>query len=472
MTLTEKDLQNTPKNGIDSENSGIYKTLLKDLQGNILNGHGRDYSVHLFLQFKPTQINAVKQWVQIFSQKYLKSAEQQSDESSQYRHKKISGGLFANLFLSCKGYQYLEIDTSKIPGDKPFRLGMQDADIQKFFLKDPPVANWETGFQQKTDALIVIADDDLKYLEKFVNDISTELSEVAEIVQRDDGFILRNEQKQIIEHFGYVDGISQPLFLKRQITNYQANNPDFSKWDHRAPLSIILVKDPNGKTEDSYGSYLVYRKLEQNVQKFREQVRNLAQKLSINEPLAGALAVGRFQDGTPVTLSDVPTQAIPSNNFNYDLDTNATKCPFHAHIRKTNPRGDTGRVESSPGFDDALKMERNHRIARRSVSYGESDHTKEPTTGSGLLFLCFQANIENQFNVIQAKWANLVNFVQVGVGPDPLIGQPEGTQKWPKKWGELESEGYNFEVPVKMIGGEYFFAPSLSFLKNLAKTKF
>lgn len=470
MALTQEDLQNIPEDGIDPENPGIYKTLLKDLQGNILNGHGRDYSVHLFLQFNSGQINAVKQWIQNFSQKYLKSAEQQSDESRQYRNKKISGGLFANFFLSCQGYEYLKIDPSQIPGDKPFRLGMQNGAIQNS-LKDPLVTNWETGFQQRPDVLIVIADDDLKYLEKSVNDISGELSEVAKIVNRDNGFILRNEQKQIIEHFGYVDGVSQPLFLKRQIANYQLNNSDFSKWNCRAPLSMILVEDPNGKTEDSYGSYLVYRKLEQNVQKFREQVRNLAQKLGISELLAGALAVGRFQDGTPVTLSDIPSQAIPGNNFNYDLDTNATKCPFHAHIRKTNPRGDTGRVESSPGFDDALKMESNHRIARRSVSYGESDRTKEPTAGSGLLFLCFQANIENQFNVMQARWANPVNFVQVGVGPDPLIGQPEGTQKWSKKWGESESEDYKFELSVKMMGGEYFFAPSVSFLTNLAKTK-
>ncbi|HEY9803421.1 MAG TPA: Dyp-type peroxidase [Leptolyngbyaceae cyanobacterium] len=470
MALTEEDLQNIPENGIDPENPGIYETLLQDLQGNILNGHGRDYSVHLFLQFKPAQINVVKQWIEKFSCKYLKSAKQQSDESRQYRQQKISGGLFANFFLSCQGYEYLKIDPSQIPGDKPFRLGMQNSLIQSY-LNDPPLQDWERGFQQKADALIVIADDDRECLQELVNNLCQELSEVGNIVNRDDGFVLRNEQKQIIEHFGYVDGVSQPLFLKRQIANYLTNNSDFTKWDYRAPLSMILVKDPNGKTEDSYGSYLVYRKLEQNVQKFREQVRNLAQKLDINEPLAGALTIGRFQDGTPVTLSDVPTQATPSNNFNYELDTNATKCPFHAHIRKTNPRGDTGRVESSPGFEEALKVESNHRIARRSVSYGESDCNKEPTTGSGLLFLCFQANIENQFNFIQARWSNPKNFVQVGVGPDPLIGQPEGTQKWPQKWGESETEDHKFELPVKMMGGEYFFAPSLSFLKNLTSAK-
>ncbi|WP_138505950.1 Dyp-type peroxidase [Nostoc sp. PA-18-2419] len=475
MALTEEDLKTIPEDGIDPENPGKYQTLLKDLQGNILNGHGRDHIVHLFLQFKSGQVNAVKRWIQNFAQKYIKSAEQQSDEAREYRTKKISGGIFANLYLSCQGYEYLQIDPWKIPTDQPFRLGMQNSDIQSS-LNDPPPTDWESGFQQKPDALLLIADDNLTDLLKAVKEICSELSGLSKILHREDGFILRNAQKQIIEHFGYVDGVSQPLFLKRNIASALTNNSDFSKWDPRAPLSLILVKDPNGKTEDSYGSYLVCRKLEQDVQKFRQEVQNLAKQLGIDEALAGALVVGRFEDGTPVTLSNLPSQGMTStnyfNNFNYDLDTQATRCPFHTHIRKVNPRGDTGRVESSPGFDEALKVERKHRIARRSVSFGEQDCTKEPTTGSGLLFLCFQADIENQFNLIQTRWANPKNFVQVNVGPDPLIGQPQGTQKWPKKWGGSISEEYGFKLPVKMKGGEYFFAPSLSFFKNLAITKF
>jgi Dyp-type peroxidase family len=287
-------------------------------------------------------------------------------------------------------------------------------------------------------------------------------------VHREDGFILRNQAGQIIEHFGFVDGVSQPLFIKRDIVRAQTNDCNFSQWDSRAPLDIILVQDPNGKTEDSYGSYLVYRKLEQNVKGFRETLAELARSLNIKEDLAGAFVVGRFKDGTPLTKSDIPTYAVtPTNNFNYDEDFAATKCPFHAHIRKTNPRGDTGRVESSPGYDEALAVERNHRIARRALSYGDNDPTQTPETGSGLLFLCFQANIENQFNFIQARWANPTRFVQVGVGPDPLIGQPEGTQKWTKKWGEADTQDYSFKLWISMKGGEYFFAPSLSFLTHL-----
>lgn len=467
MALTEEDLKKLPEDGLDPENPGKYEVLLSDLQGNILKGHGRDYNVHLFLKFKPNQIDAAKQWIESFAKNYLKSAKQQSDEAVRYRQEKVSGGLFANFFLSCKGYEYLEIEPFQIPTDQPFRWGMKNNDIRTY-LGDPEVNNWETGFQNQIHALVLMADDDIISLLQEVNKMMQQLRLVAHILHREDGFILRNQAGQIIEHFGFVDGVSQPLFLKRDIISARTKDTGFDHWDSRASLDILLAKDPNGRTEDSYGSYLVYRKLEQNVKAFRQDQEQLAKTLNIQDDLAGALIVGRFYDGTPVTLSDTPTASTtPINNFNFDNDSAGTKCPFHAHIRKTNPRGDTGKVETSPGFDEALEVERQHRIARRAVSYGTNNPAQEPETDSGLLFLCFQADIENQFNFMQTRWANAKNFVQVNVGPDPLIGQPEGTQKWPENWGQHETVDYKFKLWINMKGGEYFFTPSISFLTNI-----
>ena len=436
MALTEEDLKNIPETGIDPENAGKYQVLLEDLQGNILKGHGRDYSVHLFLQWKPETFEAAKGWIQTFTQTYVTSAQQQADEALRYRQQGIPGEVFANFFLTRKGYESLGFSGFQIPFDGPFRNGMKDANLLSLLGDDPTREKWEAGFQKEIHSLLLIADDNLINLLQTVNQISQELREFAVIIHREDAFILRNKAGQVIEHFGFVDGVSQPLFIKRDIVKAQTNDCNFSQWDPRAPLDILLVKDQNGKTEDSYGSYLVYRKLEQDVKSFREDQQKLAQTLNISNDLAGAFVMGRFTDGTPVTKSDIPTYAVtPTNNFNYDADVAATKCPFHAHIRKTNPRGDTGRVESSPGFDEALAVEKNHRIARRAMSYGENDYTQTPETGSGLLFLCFQSDIENQFNFIQSRWSNPNRFVQVGVGPDPVIGQPKGTQKFPKKWG-------------------------------------
>ncbi|MEL6929785.1 MAG: hypothetical protein AAFO95_14245, partial [Cyanobacteria bacterium J06600_6] len=50
MSLTQADLANLPETGIDPNNPGKYEVLLQDLQGNILKGHGRSHSVHLFLR--------------------------------------------------------------------------------------------------------------------------------------------------------------------------------------------------------------------------------------------------------------------------------------------------------------------------------------------------------------------------------------------------------------------------------------
>ena len=479
MILTDEDLQILE--GIDAEHPGKYKRLLGDLQGNILKGHGREHSVHLFIQFKSNKLADAKKWIQGFAHKYVTSALLQADEALQYREHKIKRSVFTNFFLSAAGYNFFQLKPLKIPEDQAFRDGMKNETIRNF-LADPDLTKWDLGLQQEVHALILMADDDLIELCQEVNKLCQELLQVAEIVQREDGFILRNSAGQVIEHFGFADGISQPLFLKRDIDNARKSSGGFDKWDPRASLDLVLAKDPNGKTEYSYGSYLVYRKLEQDVKGFRGDQQELAKRVGVDNNLAGALIVGRFSDGTPVVNSKTalgPTQTI---NFNYQEDPQEfgltpkpTKCPFHTHIRKTNPRGDTGRVESSPDFKQSLDIEKKHRIARRAISYGENDITKEPQVGSGLLFLCFQADIENQFNFMQASWANQNNFVAVDVGFDPVIGQltpkEKGNQKLPQTWGDPNTKEvpYDFTQWVFMKGGEYFFTPSLSYLRTISE---
>lgn len=126
VTHSLDDLKNIPETGIDPENPGIYRGLLEDLQGNILKGHGRDYSVHLFLQWKPEQIYQAKQWIKTFTETYVKSAKQQADEAFSYREQRISGGVFANFFLTRKGYEALGFEPFDTPKDVPFTMGMKN----------------------------------------------------------------------------------------------------------------------------------------------------------------------------------------------------------------------------------------------------------------------------------------------------------------------------------------------------------
>lgn len=67
-------------------------------------------------------------------------------------------------------------------------------------------------------------------------------------------------------------------------------------------------------------------------------VRALASSLSADEGLAGALVVGRFKDGTPVTVQSSDGLGA-ANNFEYlRADRVGNRCPFHAHIQKANQR--------------------------------------------------------------------------------------------------------------------------------------
>lgn len=511
MALTNDDLSVIIPDGIDPDNPEIYADLLNDLQGNILKSHGRDHSVHLFLKFTGPA-SQVKGWLQAFAIACVTSAAEQARQTRLYKLRRKYLGVkaasttipFANLFLTRKGYQYLDTDF-KVPRDEFFRYGMK-AEQVKAYLGDPAPTAWDTGLQDDIHALILLADDDPARLQALVDDLTPCLSSVAMILQQETGFVLRNQAGQVIEHFGFADGVSQPLFMKSDVDKAKADG--FDQWDPRAPLNLVLVKDPNGKTEDSYGSYLAYRKLEQDVAAFRSAAAVLAEKLGLedeNKQLAGAYMVGRFPDGTPVTLAEQPMET-DTNNFNYNndpvefgLDPKPSRCPFHAHIRKVNPRGDTARVNSAPvaptpeipAAPDVpapaeLERERGHRMARRGISYGETDPALTPETGSGLLFLCFQGNISGQFAFVQADWANQNNFVKVNVGNDPIIGvggdgeanpTVAGNRQWLTQWGSPESiaerellgEGNEFKIWIHLKGGEFFFAPSISFLENLSE---
>jgi len=457
-----------------------YQPLLKDLQGNIIRGHGRDHSVHLFLKFKDN-IAAVKKWISDFATEYVTSAEKQHLEAVEYKRYlalvhtdraiQKPSNIFASFYLTVYGYLHLEVPYGDIPNDTYFRAGMKDPNTQTV-LSDPAVEEWEVGFQEELHALVLLADDDIHKLNAAVLILEAAIADIAEIVHRDTGFILRkdpqNPTSPIIEHFGFRDGVSQPLFTKRDMDKARENS-DFSHWNPIAPLSLVLFKDLLGTTQDSYGSFLVYRKLEQDVAGWNQEVVNLAKELDNVDPnLLGAYAVGRFQDGTPVVLADVEKNDPKlDDNFNYTGDTEGAKCPFHAHIRKTNPRGDTGSLTPA---GVPLEEEKMHRIVRRGVSYGEPNIKRAAKNGSGLLFLCFQANLQNQFNFMQQAWANQNDFIKRGVGQDPVIGQGQHTgQSWPTQWGGPKKQELNFSLFVHFKGGEYFFAPSISSLKNIAK---
>lgn len=433
--------------------------------------------------------------------KYVTSAEQQLRETETYKKHGKSGSLFGNFFLSAKGYEIIGFTKQEISAafvEKDVFLGSEKVDV-KFTkgmaaaqkeLKDPPIEMWEKGYryQQPTiDAVIFLADKDEELLRREVTAIIQDKKLPATVLAVEYGQALRNDNGEGIEHFGYVDGRSQPLFLKSDI-DAEKNNDGIDKWNPSAPLELALVPDPFATGEDCLGSYVVFRKLEQNVRGFKKREKELAKALGLmgrDAERAGAMAVGRFEDGTPIVLQ--PQDGLDSpvpNNFTYDDDSKGSKCPFHAHIRKMNPRGD---IPNFFGTTEEVKRqlreeELSHRIVRRGIPFGkqvvdpsdESNLDRLPISGVGLLFMCFQSNIARQFGFMQKSWANNLNFVQPATGVDPVIGQKAPNeaplaQQWPVQWGQQGRKPFDFGQFVTMKGGEFFFAPSLVFLRNLKK---
>jgi Dyp-type peroxidase family len=465
--------------------------MLQNLQGNILKGHGRETTANIFFQLDPAKKAESKRLLRELANFHLTNSHQQLLDTKHFKETRKGGRSFCHCALSFKGYQALGLDASA-PTDTDFRGGMK-ANGSITALKDPPVNTWEAPFQKDIHGVVIVADAIEAQTAVFTGKIIELITGAGgTIVHVQHGKAVKNSAGNGIENFGYVDGRSQPLMLDEDIAAENAAAGS-SRWEPAFPLNTALVKDP-GATADitAHGSFFVFRKLEQDVRAFKTREQEVADILGLtgeDRELAGAMLVGRFEDGTPVTLSnEAKALAAPQNDFDYTGDA-GSRCPFHGHIRKTNPRG-SGGAEAEPN-------ERKHLMARRGILYEdvkrlvhpdelpEAESLAEfttkvapllPTGGIGLLFMAYNSVISNQFKFTQQTWANNTTFPTNPGGAhgiDPVIGQGNNTpgeQKLPLKW-DTPSAGTNntatFSGFVKMKGGEYFFSPSLTFFRNL-----
>jgi Dyp-type peroxidase family len=456
------------------------REMLADLQGNILKPHGRLFSRHLFLRFAST--SAGLELVRDLAGRVTSAADQvqASRARRQYFAALQAAGASAppredvliSFLLTARGYARLGAE-AYMPPDERFRRGMAAAD-----LADPEPAEWERGLRGPIDALLLLAygsrpadEQHFVILEqsyrRLIGRRATVLvSERGHVLSRRFGMFDRN-----VEHFGYVDGRSQPL-LTEDDAEREARRHGDDRWDPAANLDRALVPCPGG-AELGHGSYLVFRKLEQDVRGFAAATAAVREKLDPpSAARAGALIIGRYEEGTPLAVSGTPSGEW-SNNFNYAGDPRGLECPLGGHVRKMNPR-----VRN--------EAERSHLFVRRGVPYddrpredrlrqptpgqgGRHDPRRLPGSGAGLLFMCYNADISEQFEHVQREWANDPDYLGLNVGVDPVVGQGTGgrTYTWPVRWGGVETCPIPLERWVRMRGGEYFFAPSLSFLRRL-----
>lgn len=451
---------------------------LRRAQGNILKGHGRDYTAHLFVTFGPDR-PAVRRWIGGFANLHIKHAGAQLAATRSWRTIGGAGETFHAFFLSKEGYEALGVEQGRQPDDIYFQTGMKrqpPAEIRNRIV-DPPVELWEGGFRNRIDAMVLVADDDRATVDARVADLTRELAPICTKlhVERGDKLVfdfggLRTEVE--IEHFGHQDGISNPRAIKQEAEKEIAEQ-GASRWNPTANLNLLCTADPG--MPEHFGSYLVFRKLEQDVAQFRSACSALAKALDVNEELAGALAVGRFRDGRPLMPGTSPKPRVDRNDFSFDDDIPAGVCPFQSHIRKTNPRGDLKR-HVGPSDD----IERGFRIGRRGITYGvrpdllPGSIVAPPSDGVGLLFMSHQSRNINF--IIQQEGSDSDGFVKDGTGLDAVLGakfdpvtgapQPPSAQQWPL-YGKPDAGKFAMANFVRMKGGEYFFAPSPQWLQSL-----
>ena len=447
-----------------------YAPILSDLQCNILTGHGKDNAWFFLIQFpggaksssKAADIvRALLRHLDFPSE--LEVREQRRPRPGKTaKTAKSSDDPVATLLFTASGYAKLGLSP---PSDAAFQAGMA---ARAPALNDPSPDGWDASYRG-LDALLLVASD--------VEDLPR-LAQAKGIFQQhgaaffvERGSTLRAAAGYPIEPFGFRDGISQPLFYASDLAYKVAQGvlPAAATWDAAAPLGLAVCPDPNGGTPFSCGSYFVMRKLRQRVDLFYEQVQAIATATGRPDEDILAEVMGRRRDGQPLTRHD------GLNGYDYKDDSAGAVCPFHTHARKMNPRSDV------PGN----YLPRRHRIVRRAMTYGPSiprDDTGRPTWPStvdddvGLLFLCAQGQLGLQYEHMQSAWAN--NRMAGGklVGVDALVGQTSGGETnriafhgLDKVTGAPSAEPVRFDwrPVVETRGGDYFFAPSLSFLKTL-----
>jgi Dyp-type peroxidase family len=386
-----------------------------------------------------------------------------------------------NIAFSYAGLRALGVgDDSLAAFPAEFREGMASRKRLLGDLGDSDPEHWEDCFRSgDAHVLVMISAKDPQAL----SDRDTAIREVvarrggASVVVTQLGAALPTGR----EHFGYADGFSQPAIEGSRFPDHPGAGAPSSKGDWR-PIAagefILGYPDEQGALPAApppdelgrNGSYVVYRKLRQDVAAFRRQLREAAALYPGGEALLAAKLVGRWRDGTPLDASPggedpaLVEDKARNNAFDYGGDPDGMRCPVGSHIRRMNPR-------LSMPFEG--KLVNRHRLIRRGITYGKMlpEGAEDDGADRGVIFMTVQASLARQFEFVQAQWANTGNPFRLGDDQDPIIGpmDNDGVNKMtvpgrpPFFFGPLSRV-------VTMRGGEYYFAPGINGLRYLAQS--
>src|SRR5690606_36891940 len=252
------------------------------------------------------------------------------------------------------------------------------------------------------------------------------------------------------------------------------------------------------------GTFMVYRKLHENVGSFNDYIRQAGAEFPGGPEALVAKMSGRWRNGAPMVLfptqeqadtfiaeleaaraalqnpgsDDQKAQALAHFNdlrkqltgFNFNRDISGECCRMGCHIRPTNPRGCL-EYGVKNAYDTPGALDNRRRILRRGLPYGEVTDSSADDGDHGIIFMAIGTSIERQFEFVQQQWINYGNDFKLANQRDPILGNHDGT-------GDFMIEGSSAENPpfccprlprfATTRGGEYFFIPSLTAVRMIA----
>jgi Dyp-type peroxidase family len=273
------------------------------------------------------------------------------------------------------------------------------------------------------------------------------------------------------EHFGYRDGISQPAIAGSGLPVLPGHAPVL-----RAGEFILGTLDQNNEYPAApqpaalgrNGTYLVWRKLHEDVAGFRAFLQQNAATPDAEERLAAKL-MGRWRSGAPLALSpdqDDPTlgaDARRNNAFQYLAeDAKGLTCPLGSHVRRAYARD---------ALNGPITDVQRHRVLRRGMPYGPPLPPGAPDDQAdrGLIFVALGASIARQFEFVQSVWLNNSDFIGQSGDRDPIAGANDETTNAVIPQKPLRRRILGIPRFVTVRGGGYFFLPGVQALHLLAR---
>lgn len=276
-------------------------------------------------------------------------------------------------------------------------------------------------------------------------------------IEAKDGLATEFNAPEARDHFGFRDGLSQPVPTATPskqtdvpfgdiLLGYKNSNGDYPT---KAKSEIEATRIAFFKN----GSFLAIRKMKQNALAFHDFLdRHYGQVGCTREELAAQL-MGRSFEGKPLIAS-------VDNEFDYSKDPQGERCPFASHIRRANPRSYV------QGRKDPL-------ILRRGMSYGYKFNPAKPDDDRGIVFMAHCASLAEQYEIIQ-RWVNGGNSTGVSSShTDPIVGlHPRHKKNMFRFIKNGKVHNLEIDVPFTQVEwGLYLFTPSRDALDSISQKR-